>query len=225
VTSDPGVDATPIWSPDEHQLLYSSQRSAPYQMYVKTLGGNGAEERLLTSPVATIATDWCRDGRHVIFTRGTAATGMDVWALPMSGDRTPFAITSGPGAKDNGACSPDGKWVAFQSNASGTDNIYVRSLSATGQALAQITVQGGTQPLWRGDGQELFYMAPDGSIMSVDVRVADGVPSPAPARRLFAAPVSLVIRRSYAVTPDGQRFLIPILESKPQAIAIRKTGN
>jgi hypothetical protein len=223
ITTDPGVDATPVWSPDGAQVLYSSQRGGPYQMYVKGLAPASSEERLLTSTVATIATDWCRDGTHVILTRGTAATGMDVWALPMSGDRTPFAITSGAGAKDNGACSPDGKWIAYQSNQSGRDEIYVVPLDRAKSAV-QVSSTGGTQPLWRGDGQELFFMAPDGTVMASAVTPQTAMQIAAPQKR-FAGPVSLVIRRSYAVTADGLHFLIPVIDdSVPQSIIVTRAN-
>jgi hypothetical protein len=223
VTTDPGVDATPIWSPDETRVLYSSQRGGPYQMYVKPLSGQ-PEDRLLTSPVAAIATDWCRNGTHVIYTRGTAATGMDVWALPMTGDRTPLAITSGSGAKDNGVCSPDGRWIAYQSNESGRDEIYVTGLANRTVATVRVSSGGGTQPLWRGDGKELFFLASDGGVMVSSVASQTAVQVTAP-QKLFAAPVSLVIRRSYDVTEDGGQFLIPVVDdSTPQLIEVKPLG-
>jgi Tol biopolymer transport system component len=223
VTEDPGVDATPIWSPDETRVLYSSQRGGPYQMYVKPLRDQ-PEERLLTSSVATIATDWCRNGTHVIYTRGSAATGMDVWALPMSGDRTPVAITSGPGAKDNGVCSADGRWVAYQSNESGRDEIYVVSLTDRTVAAVRVSSGGGTQPLWPGDGRELFFLASDGGVMASTVASQAGL-QVTPPQKLFPAPVSLVIRRSYDVTVDGRQFLIPVIDdSTPQVIEVKTLG-
>jgi Tol biopolymer transport system component len=224
LTTDPGVDATPLWSPDSRQVVYSSQRGAPYQMYLKGLAAASSEERLLTSPIATIATDWCRNGKHVIFTRGTAATGMDVWALPMTGDRTPFAITSGPGAKDNGNCSPDGQWIAYQSNESGRDEIYITSLSDRTKRAVRVSSAGGAQPLWRSDGRELFFLAPDGAVMASTVAPQNAIQIRAP-QKLFAAPVSLVIRRSYDVTEDGQHFLIPVIDdSIPQRITISRAN-
>jgi len=218
VTSDPAVDATPLWSPDGRELLFSSQRAGPYQMYRTRTGASEALVRRSTVP--TIATDWCRNGRFV-FTQGTAATGLEIWATPMPPGIDAVQVTVGPGAKDNGVCSPDNLWLAYQSNASGRDEIYVVPLSGQAGTPARVSNAGGTQPLWRADGQELFYVAPDGAVMAARARVSPGRIDFEPARQLFSGPLSLVIRRSYAVTADGQRFLVPVVDnSNPPVITV-----
>jgi Tol biopolymer transport system component len=224
VTTDAGVDASPIFSADGNDVVYSSQRGGPYQMYRRRVHGDAPEELLLKSDVATIATDWSRDGRFVLYTRGTAATGLDVWALPLTGAHEPFPVVRGSGADDNAVFSPDGRWVAFQTNESGRNEIVVRPFSAPNSAAGaaaaiQVSEAGGTQPLWRGD--EVFFFAPDGSVMAAAIRSsAAGLAAETPVK-LFPAPVSLVIRRSYDVSSDGQRFIIPLLdENVRQTITI-----
>jgi Tol biopolymer transport system component len=213
LTTEPSVDATPVWSADGRALVFSAPRGGPYRMYRRNFDSS-TDELLLQSDVASIATDWSRDGRYVAYTRGTAASGMDVWILPLSGDPQPFPLAQGPGAEDSGTFSPDGRWVAYQSNESGRSEIYVRPLSPSAAAAAGVPVSrdGGTQPLWRADGSELYFMALDGSIMAATVHAVGAAFTAEPPRKLFSAPLSLVIRRSYDVTADGGRFLIPILD-------------
>jgi Tol biopolymer transport system component len=214
VTTDVGVDASPLFSADGNDVIYSSQRGGPYQMYRRRVQGDAPEERLLKSEIATIATDWSRDGRFVLYTRGTAATGLDVWALPLTGTREPFAVVQGSGADDNAVFSPDGRWIAYQTNESGRNEIVVRPFNANSAADAgaaiHVSKAGGTQPLWPGD--EVFFFAPDGSVMAAAIHPSTAGLSADTPIKLFSAPVSLVIRRSYDVSSDGQRFIIPLLD-------------
>lgn len=214
VTLDPAVDATPIWSPDGTRVAFSSQRAGPYQIYVSasTISATPQAEVLLKADAASIATDWSSDGRHIVFTRTGPATGLDLWVLPVSGDRQPFPFLQTPAVEDNGAFSPDGQWIAYQSNASGRDEVYVQRFPpASGQF--RVSRSGGTQPRWRGDGKELFFLAPDGSVMAAAIlegpQPAAGVP-----QTILPAAMTLVIRHAYTVTRDGQRVLIPVLDQR-----------
>ena len=226
LTTDPSVDAGPIWSADGRALVFSSQRGGVYQMYRKV--ENAAEELLLKSDVSTIATDWSRDGRYVAYTRGSG-TALDVWALPLFGTREPLSVTDEAGADDNAVFSPDGRWVAYQSDTSGRNEIYVRPFAAAGAgndggraapAAVRISRDGATQPLWRRDGRELIFRALDGAVMAAPIPASRPAAEPAP-RRLFPAPLSLVIRRAYDISPDGQRILMPMFdETVKQTISV-----
>jgi Tol biopolymer transport system component len=228
VTDHASVDATPVWSPDGSAVVFSSQRNGPYQMFRRPLAEGSSDELLLRSDVSAIATDWSRDGQVVAYTRGTAASGLDVWALPLSGAREPLPAAQDPAAEDSGVFSPDGRWLAYQSNATGRSEIHVRPApspgAASGQpdaAPVQVSRDGGTQPLWRADGEELFFLALDGAVTVAAVRGESGQFTSEAPQRLFSAPVSLVIRRSYDVSADGQRFLIPLLDDRvPQTITL-----
>ena len=222
-TTDPSVDATPIWSSDGAALVFSSPRTGPYQVYRKSAEALAPEELAFTSEVAAIATDWSRDRRFVAYTRGTAATGFDLWVAPVSGAGQPMAVASSPGAEDSGVFAPDGRWIAYQSNESGRNEIYVKRFTGgTAPATAvNVSRNGGTQPLWRGDGQEMFFLALDGSVMAAGVNGSGEAFAAQAPRKLFNVPVSLVIRRSYDVTSDGQTFLIPMFdESVKQTITV-----
>jgi hypothetical protein len=220
LTSDPAVDATPIWNGD--YIFFSSQRAGPYQMYRRAFRGEALDELVLKSDVATIATDVSRDGKFIAYTRTDKMTGLDIWALCPSCGGTPIPVVHTPAAEDNAVFAPDGEWIAYQSNQSGRDEVYARpgpGRSSTAPTV-QVSRNGGTQPSWRADGKELFFLAPDGSVMSAATTMQQTFVAASP-QKLFSAPVSLVIRRSYAVAADGQRMLMPILDdSNPPVITV-----
>lgn len=227
ITTDAAVDATPVWGPNGTAIAFSSQRAGAYQIYRRALAGS-ADELLIGGPAASIATDWSRDGRLILFTRTGATTGLDLWMAPVNQPRDAFPFADTSAAEDNATLSPDGRWVAYQSNASGRDEIYVeptptrsrqRGLSVTDGRL-QISIEGGTQPLWRGDGRELFFLAPDGSVMAVPVSpsISFSVGDP---QAILPAAMTLVIRHAYTVTPDGQRVLMPVLDqTNPSTLTV-----
>ena len=154
-------------------------------------------------------TDWSRDGRYIAFTRANGATGNDVEILPLEGDRKPFPFVSGPFTHYGAVFAPDGRWVAYTSvDAAAGGQIFVQPFPATGGQY-QVSRNGGTQPMWRGDGKELFFLTADGQMMAVAVNTGSqfeiGNPEP-----LFQTGISPGTggNRQYAVTKDGQRFLI-----------------
>jgi Tol biopolymer transport system component len=233
LTTDPGVDATPVWSPDGSEIVWSSTRSGIYQMYRRPAVAAGEDRLLVRTDRAAIATDWSRDGRVVVYTRtGAAATGLDVWLLFVTtGQSVPIVETKG--TDDNGALSPNGRWLAYQSSEAGQDEIYLlpaateppRSEPIAGVRFPltpalqsrQVSLGGGTQPRWRADGNELYFLAPDGSLMAAAVPDGDGSRVADP-RRILPASMTLVIRHAYAAAPDGQRFLVPVLDQSTPAV-------
>lgn len=221
-TSDPAVDATPIWSPDGTQVAFSSQREGPYQLYAKpaTAAATAPDRALLPKPdVASVATDWSADGRFIAYTRSGGATGLDIWILPLAGSRVPFPAVETRAAEDNAAFSRDGRWLAYQSNESGRDEVYVRRFQGPGGPV-RVSTNGGTQPRWRDDGTELFFLAADGSVTSAAMRLA-GEATPGKPRTIVPAAMTLVIRHAYAVTRDGRRVLLPVLDQRnPSTITI-----
>ena len=237
LTTDAGVDATPIWSPDGSEVVFSSTRSGLYQMYRRAVTGPGDDSLLFQSDRAAIATDWSRDGRIIVYTRTDAApTGLDVWLLFVaSAQAVPIVRTRG--TDDNGALSPNGRWLAYQSSDAGSDEVYLQiapseppraplimdaSFPIT-PALPprQVSVGGGTQPRWRADGTELYFLAPDGSLMAAAVPDGDASRIGEP-RRILPASMTLVIRHAYAAAPAGDRFLMPVLDqSVPAVISVQ----
>jgi len=207
LTFNPAIDAMPIWSPDGTRILFASSRNRKFDLFIKNADG-GQEEKLLDFDNSERADkypyDWSRDGKYILYTRGT-----ELWfaALPELKAR---AFLVPPGIIRNSQFSPDGKWVAYASNESGKFEVYVTSFPGA-QGKWQVSSAGGTQPRWRGDTKELFYIAPDGKMMAVPVsggaNFDAGVPAAlfqAHAREFFATSEQV----SYDVTKDGQRFLI-----------------
>jgi Tol biopolymer transport system component len=211
LTFDPGLNNEPIWSPDGLRILYANSRSGSYDFYSKAASGAGQEDMLVQfgSPNGW-ATSWSRDGRFVLGTQQFpgSKTGFDLWIAPQFGDRKPFPYLQTQFNEGDGAFSPDGRWVAYMSDESGRNEIYVQAFPLSG-AKFQISTGGGAEPLWRGDGAELFYRSADGSLMEAPVKPGAtfevGVP-----KSLFSAPRQAqgIYRYDYAVTDDGQRFLI-----------------
>jgi Tol biopolymer transport system component len=207
LTFDPAIDATPVWSPDGTRLLFASSRKHQFGLFVKN--ANGAEEEKLLELEASdradkYPSDWSRDGRYVLYEKAT-----ELWVAEMP-DLQTRAFVKVPATVKNGQFSPDGKWVAYASNESGKWEIYVTSYPEA-HGKWQVSGAGGTQPRWRGDGKELFYLASDGKIMAVPVTPGANFDAGALVT-LFQANARELVATSelvtYDVTKDGQRFLI-----------------
>ena len=160
--------------------------------------------------------DWSPDGRFLFYRMTGAKTGFDLWALSLNGGRT-FPVVETEFAEKEAQFSPDGKWFAYQSNESGRFEIYIRPfLDIGGARYGPISSNGGTQVRWRRDGKELFYLGLDNTLMAVPIAVASGGQriEAGTAVPLFRAnpigsnPESTVRPQQYAVSPDGQRFLV-----------------
>jgi dipeptidyl aminopeptidase/acylaminoacyl peptidase len=168
----------------------------------------------LESPQVKVPLDWSRDGRFIIYRSTDPDSSMDLWVLPLSGDRKPFPFVRTPFTERDAQFSPDVRWVAYQSDESGRNEIYAQPFPGPGGKW-QVSNAGGTQPRWRRDGKEIFYLSPDGRLMSAAVETAPGSPTfkASPPVELFATSVlgiSVPNRQQYAVSADGQRFLLNV---------------
>jgi Tol biopolymer transport system component len=176
LTSDPAFDHVPVWSGDGLRVLWSSNRSGGYDVYTKSANGTGKEQLLIKMGAGSgAAVDWSKDGRFIFYQMPASKTGQDLWIAPQfpqgaGGDRKPFAYLQSQFDEQDGRFSPDGKWVAYVSNESGRDEIYVQSFPISG-AKFQISSSGGSEPQWRNDGTELFYLAADGKLMAAPVKL------------------------------------------------------
>lgn len=207
LTFDPAIDSTPMWSPDGTRLLFASNRGHHFGLYVKNADG-ADEEKLLAMEASDKAdaypSDWSRDGKYILY---ESAGRLWITALPELKTRV---FVNVPATAKNGQFSPDGRWVAYTSNESGKWEIYVTSFPEV-RGKWQLSSAGGTQPRWRGDGKELFFLASDGKMMAVPVTAGANFDAGAPVTLFQANPRELVAtseRVTYDVTKDGQRFLI-----------------
>jgi dipeptidyl aminopeptidase/acylaminoacyl peptidase len=220
LTSNPAFDNVPLWSPDGLRVLFSSNRNGGYDVYIKSASGTGQEELLIKMGTGTgAAVDWSKDGHFILYQMPSSKTGQDLWVAPQSsgqtgGEQKPFPYLQTQFDEQDGRFSPDGKWVAYVSNESGRDEIYVQSFPVSG-AKFQISSSGGSEPQWRNDSTELFYLAADGNLMAVPVKLgrpdAGSFQAGLPSLLMPVPDVSggTTFPRSYAVSNDGQRFLIP----------------
>ncbi len=204
LTTDPAVDSDPAWSPDERKLAFTSNRTGRSAVFVKDLS-SGEEKRLFDFPVSVVVDDWAPDGKFLVFRSG----GRAIHALPMAGDRTPRLIVDTPiSIEDQSHVSPDGRWIAFNSDESGTWEVYVASFPDFSNKQ-QLSVNGGMQPTWRRDGRELFYLSPQGQLMAVAVDTRAAAIVTGARRTLFRTALNPSIQvAEYAPDREGQRFLI-----------------
>jgi hypothetical protein len=166
-------------------------------------------------------TDWSNDGRFIIFQMRGVTTGPDLWILPLFGDGKPYPFAQSEFDEEQGHFSPDGHWIAYTSNESGRYEVYVQTFPQSGGKWL-VSSGGGAQPHWRADGKELFYIAPDRTLMAVDVNAGTTFETSAP-KRLFATLVNnYTAPNRYVVTADGQRFLInsPVGETNQTPITV-----
>ncbi len=202
LTSHPGSDDDAAWSPDERRLAFTSNRGGASGVYVKDLE-TGKESVLHAGPTAMHVDGWTPDGTHVV----ARTVGREVFVVPVLGGAPPRMVADTPYTEDETHVSPDGRWIAFNSNESSRYEVYVAAFPSF-TSKRQVSKGGGVQPLWRGDGREIFYLAPDGSMMSVAIDTSNGLAAAAP-RRLFATNVQPSYQLpQYAVTADGKRFLL-----------------
>ncbi|MBI3264842.1 MAG: serine/threonine-protein kinase [Acidobacteria bacterium] len=226
LTFDRGVDQFPVWSRDGRWIVFNSNRNGAYDLFRKPAGGGGSEELLVSTPINKVPLDWSPDGRHLLYRVSDPKTGQDVWALPLDGDRKAVPIVQQSADERDAQFSPDGNWIAYQSNETGQAEIYVQPFPGSGGKW-QITTTGGAQPRWHPNGRELFYIGLDGTLTTVPVRidskvrtVEPGSPAALFAPRMVGGPLPGPFRQQYAVSRDGQRFLINTLTEEVSSTPI-----
>jgi Tol biopolymer transport system component len=213
LTSDPASETLPVWSPDGTRIIFGAVKAGAYGLYVMKADGSGSEELLSKFDEQSNPLDWSRDGRFLLYYNQSPKTGWDLWALPLTGDKKPFPFLQTAFNEDNGTFAPDTKWIAYVSNESSRDEVYVQPFPPTG-AKYRVSSNGGTYPTWRGDGRELFFLQPDGTMMAAPIKVGSGI-EPGIPQALFPSGIPLLgNRHQYAVTKDGQRFLLIVPQGR-----------
>ena len=211
LTTDPSNDIAPIWTRDGRRIVFSSLRVTPSPLFVQAADGTGGTERLTEGAESHIPNTFSPDGGRLIFRADTGtATGQDLRMLVLDGERRITPLIQTPFDERNAEISPDGKWIAFQSNESGIEEVYVRPFPDVESGRWQVSTTGGFHPAWAPNGRELFYVAADGRLMAVDVRSQGGFAAGVP-RMLVDGGfyLNLVAQgRSYDISPDGTRFLL-----------------
>ncbi len=220
LTQSPTVDSLPLWSPDGKRFVRNTSVDDGRALVIRTFDGSRPDEPLATfADDLTLTTSWSPDMQYVLATTLDPAAGTwDVRALPVAADRPALRLTATPLYDErNAEFSPDGAWFAFESNESGTPEIYVSPFPGPGPK-ERVSTNGGRQARWRRDGTELFYIAPDNTMMAVPVRWTAGRPSFEASVAMFEIRLvgtAAINRQQYVVSADGQRFLLVAPEEAP----------
>jgi Tol biopolymer transport system component len=212
-TFDPSENHAPIWSPDGTRVAFSSNRGGGVNnLYQKDANGTGQDDLLFQSVTNKSADDWSRDGKFVVFSNQDPKTQSDLWALPMTLGKpgTPVPLLTSEFAETMGQVSPNSQWLAYVSDESGRNQVYVQAFSPSHPTKAgkwQISTAGGSQPRWRADGKELFYAAPDRNLMVTEVKSTGDIFERTAPQALFEVlpnPAGF----DYAPNADGKKFLM-----------------
>ena len=209
-----GDNAHPVWSPDGKRLAYSARREKTANLYWVPADRSGPPERLTQGDRPQVPTGFSPDGRFLAFTQTEAGFRSDIWVLPLTGDRKPVPLIKTPFEDRWARFSRDGKWIAWVSDETGVDQVYVQPFPGPGGKW-QVSTEHGRDPVWGPGGRELFYTSGH-RFMVVDVYLAAGFATSTP-RELFEArserpPGPLP---NYDVSADGQRFLM-VKGSEPE---------
>ena len=223
LTFHPSHDMFPLWSPDGTRIAFSSLREPPVQLYELNANGAGTEQLLLKTNFPKSASGWSSDGRLLFYDTMHPQTSGDIWVLPLVGKREPYPVVRTAADEHYGTPSPDGRWLAYVSNETGAYEVYVEEFPATG-FRRQISTLGGFEPHWRPDGKELFYRAPNQTLMAVSVKSKLTTLEFSPPKTLFATRIQWTeiqaVAHHYAAAPDGQRFLMISATDEAQASPI-----
>ncbi|HQR68292.1 MAG TPA: protein kinase, partial [Thermoanaerobaculia bacterium] len=208
-TFEPGEELTPRWSPDGRYLVYASNKASLSGLYRKAVEGSGVEELLYASDTVKQPSGFSPDGRLLAFQELGTETNFDIWILPLTGELKPYPFLRTNFSEGNAVFSPDGKWLAYNSNESGRVEVYVTPFPGPGRKW-QVSVQGGAYPVWRPDGREILYQElQSNKVFAVPVSFRGDTPDFGRATELFVAPPPLVgIASRFDATADGKKFVL-----------------
>ena len=211
----PNDEVAPIWLAGSDGLVFRSDLKGPPDIHQKAVEGSGNEVVVFAALGVQHPLDVAPGNKHLLYLEEDRITRADLYLLRMTEAAKPEALLRTPFEERDGVFSPDGYWIAFESDESGAPEIYVMPIDAVG-SRRRVSFAGGQTPRWRRDGSELFYVAPDGAMMSV--AVSKGMTLQAP-QRLFSMS-RRIVNSNYDVSPDGQRFLINIGEPESTPITV-----
>jgi eukaryotic-like serine/threonine-protein kinase len=207
VTLGNGDGGSPAWSPDGRQIYFTSNTNGPKDIYVKAADGSGEEKPVLNfdkNQYGALFLAVSPDGKSLAFELIDRVTGGDIYTLALGGDGKPQPFLHSVANETAPSFSPDGKWLAYESNRSGRNEVYI-SPSLAGGAQYQVSTSGGERPVWRHDGKEIYYR--EGlRIMAVEVNMKASPVEFSSPTALFELASGNLNGRYYDVAPDG-RFL------------------
>ena len=222
ITDGPPADAHPTWDPDGRHVVFNTRRFGGGPARQPLNGGKA--ESLFPKGESGLALSWTRDRKFVLLRRVGEKTGADLVAVATAGEPREIVVAQTASDETEGQFSPDGNWVAFVSNDSGRPEVFVQPFP-DGQARTQASNAGGTQVRWSADGNEIFYVAPDGKMMAVSIAFGGVAPQPKLPVPLFQTRLAtginvLGLKPQYAVARDGRFLLNTAIESASAPIVV-----
>ncbi len=209
-TFAPSVEIGPVWSPDGETIAYSANPKGLMDLYQKRSAGAGKEEPLYENDQGKVALDWSGDGKYVLFASTDSTNQTDLWVLPLAKKGEPILFLKSEFNEWDGRFSPDSRWIAYTSDESGRDQIYIRSFPDKGSKW-QVSISGGESPRWRRDGKELYYVSSENMMMSARITASGSDLEIDQSRPLFPVPLLVQVGgKNYDVTADGNRFLLNV---------------
>jgi DNA-binding winged helix-turn-helix (wHTH) protein/Tol biopolymer transport system component len=201
-----GEGTYPLWSPDGSRIAFESPNHLT--LFVRSMDLPAQQETVQNDKQRKILNDWSPLGNYLLFTTQSPGTNLDLVLLPLSGDKKPVPLLHTVFNESQGRIAPNGRWIAYVSDESGTQEVYVQRFPSLGYKRI-VSIGGGVEPMWRQDGEALFYLSPDHTIVSVPFHPTEP-PIIGEPKSLFRAPINTATTRNhYAVTSDG-RFLINV---------------
>ena len=229
LTSEPSDEYAPVWSPQGDRIVYSSGRQGGIELFERKTSGSSPERKLETggSALGKFAASWSRDGRALLYVAGGRILARsDIYVInPDGGSASPW-LESGF-VETQPRFSKDGRFVAYCTNESERLQVYVRPFPGPG-AATRVSINGGAWPRWRSDGTEIFFVAPDGTLMTTAVTATEARITVGDPRPLFKTRLRLQGRLDgfpYDVSPDGQRFLVNTLVEQSGSVGLTLMTN
>jgi Tol biopolymer transport system component len=213
ISDGPMHEGSPVWSPDGSHIAHFGRQGDAYDIFTRTVQAGARPELILKNADRKFPSDWSRDGKYVVYSIEGAGTRLDMWGVSIS-DHRAAPVLDTVYAEGFATLSPDGKWIAYQSDQSGRNEVYVQAFDGLNNGTKRrwmVSNKGGGLPRWRFDGAELFYMMTDGRVMSVPIHpAADGGIQAGQPQMLFQTRPVPKTWNLYDVSPDGQRFALNI---------------
>jgi eukaryotic-like serine/threonine-protein kinase len=224
LTDSPAGEGSPVWTPDSRRVLFASSRTGVFNIYAQAANNTGTVERLTTSPNNQFPDSISPDGARLVLREDVPTTGVDLRVLLLAPSTAPVAGPSAPPGtpsarhtealvqttftEAHGELSPDGHWLAYVSNESGRNEVFVRPFPTVDAGRWTISTSGGSSPVWARRGTELFYRDATGALNRVPIRTAPTFSASAPTRMFETRYYAGEGGYNYGVSPDGQRFLM-----------------
>jgi eukaryotic-like serine/threonine-protein kinase len=209
----PTDDGEAVWSPDGRRLAFFSCCEGSSTLYIKELNDSGKGRSPLPAGFRA-PWDWSADGKFILYSENDPTTNRDIWVLPVDSEQKPYPLFQTQFMESYAQFSPNGRWVAYLSNETGSDELYVARFENP-RDRRRISTAGAAQPRWRRDGKELFYLAGDKRLLAVPVKTGDNFET-GEAISLFK--LDSIVENAYDVSPDGQRFLAIVAQSSIQSM-------